>query len=590
MVVDGAGAVWVHGGWQLARVDPVTGSARLWDASDDAVFATMTAMRPSTGAGVWLIEDDRVRLFDGLRFVRDLSVPAESRGGEGASVSDVAEVGTEVWVASAAGVARCTHGGAWAMVGQGSIRQSGELIVDSDGRVWSVGRVATEGDSRHVLVRFDRGQWSTLGGLAAPKVAEEVVADPTGGVLTRHGLAVWRFDGASWRSLPLLPSAQFPRTGADHTMSVGPDGAVWVLGKDGPYRYQEPGGWRRMVGRDQPTLVALGIRGTDVLVADASGLLRLEGDLLHRVWTSRGPGLGLPLAEVLAVSADEIWATGDDGVVEFHDGRWLRRTPGLAGQGGAGTELGAAARLVLASDGAVWAITDGGLARFEGGEQALVARAAATGWLLPGPEGAVWAVEAILSGWSAWYAGDASDSSSVSLVRTDGTQTSVRLPGPPWSLTSLAAGLDGTIWATICEPDGFDYCTLPALMRWDGQWSQVAYPRTGISAVSVAADGGFWALITAGKTAEETPTVARYSAGTWTTFPGLPALQSITASPRGGLCGIDSSEPSLVCLDPSGRVSSQPIAVAGQLRIGPDGSLWVEHRGTVARLPGTVPG
>ncbi len=590
MVVDGAGAVWVHGTWQLAHVDPETGSAQTWDASDDAAFATTVAIRPSTGAGVWLIDDDRLRLFDGLRFVRDLPVPAEFRGGEDAAVSDLAEVGTEVWVGSAAGVARCTQWGAWSMVGRGSIRMARELTVDSEGRVWSVGRVPSEGDSGHVLVRFDRGLWRTLEGTGAPRFAEEVVADPTGGVLTRLGLAVRRFDGASWRSIPLLPPAQFPLIGAAHTMSAGLDGSIWVLGRDGPYRYEDPGGWHRTVRRDHPALVGLGMWGSDVLVADGTGLLRLDDDRMAGVWTSRGPGLGLPVAEVLVVSADEIWATGDDVIWKFHDGRWWRKRSGLGWRPATGAQRAAGARLARATDGAVWAITDGGLARFDGDEQVLVPSPVATGWLLPGPGGAVWAVEAILSGWSTWYAADHWQAGSVSLVRVDRTQPSVRLPGPAWSLSSLAAGPDGTIWVTICQRDGFDYCTLPALMRWDGRWSHVPYPGSGVSAVSASPDGGFWALITDVDTAGAPPTVTRYMAGTWTAFPELPDLQSVAADPRGGLCGIDPTGPSVVCLDPSGRVRSQPVPVTGVLRIGTDGSLWVEHRGVVARLPGTAPG
>ena len=32
------------------------------------------------------------------------------------------------------------------------------------------------------------------------------------------------------------------------------------------------------------------------------------------------------------------------------------------------------------------------------------------------------------------------------------------------------------------------------------------------------------------------------------------------------------------------------MAVTGDLRIGPDGSLWVQDSGVVARLPGSMPG
>ena len=120
MAVDGTGAVWVRSPWQLTRVDPATGSAQTWDVADDAVFANLLSVEPSAGAGVWLLEADRARLFDGSRFVRDLPVPAEYRGGEGRRINGLVEVGSEVWVSSVAGMAR-SAGGSWTMVGDDTI-------------------------------------------------------------------------------------------------------------------------------------------------------------------------------------------------------------------------------------------------------------------------------------------------------------------------------------------------------------------------------------------------------------------------------------------------------------------------------------
>jgi hypothetical protein len=127
-------------------------------------------------------------------------------------------------------------------------------------------------------------------------------------------------------------------------------------------------------------------------------------------------------------------------------------------------------------------------------------------------------------------------------------------------------------------------------MLWSSQWSHVPFPATGISAVSAAPDGGFWALLTAGESADAAPTLARYAAGAWRGFPGLPDLQTVAATPQGGVCGIDASKASLICLEPTGRVSSTYVGVTGELGIAPDGSLWVAHQGSVARLPWTVPG
>jgi hypothetical protein len=588
MVVDGAGAVWAAGGWQLSRVDPTSGAARTWDVSDDAAFATVSAIRPSRGAGVWLVEHDHLRLFDGQRFVRDLPVPAAYRGGDHGSVNDVAEVGAEVWISSAAGVARSTRAGTWSMVGQGSLQQAGELAVDAAGRVWALGRVTAGSGSRHVLVRLEGGRWSTLGGIAAPRFAEEIVADPAGGVLIRLGPAVRRFDGAQWQSLPALPAAPVPRAVTGTALAMGSDDAVWVAGIDGLYRYAAPIGWKRVAPPEQRALIGLGIRGSDVVVADASGVLLLDDGRLRRFWSARTPGPGVPVDGVLAVSADEVWATDGDGILQFHDGRWERRRSGLGWQGGPGTQRDAGARLALAADGAVWAISDGGLARFDGAEATLSPRPHPDGWLQPGPGSGVWAVEAIWSGWTTWYAGDDPDGTAVTLVQPDGTELAVRLPGPAWSLTSLAGGTDGTLWATICQHESFDYCTVPALMRWDGRWSHVPYPAAGITAVSAAPDGGLWALLSNGASVDAAPALTRYAAGTWTTFPEIPVLQGVAATPQGGICGIDSAHAALVCVEATGQVSTRQVGVSGQLSIAPDGSAWIAQQGSVARLPGSV--
>lgn len=590
MAVDGSGAVWLHSPWQLTRVDPTSGTAQSWDVADDAVFATMGSIEPTEGDGVWLVESDRVRLFDGRSFVRDLPVPAQYRGGEGRRITGLVEVGSEVWVSSAAGVAR-SAGGSWTMVGDDTIDGAAMLTLDTDGRMWAVSQVLrSDGELEQTVVRFDGARWTAVDGPDAPTFAEELMADPTGGLLVRFGLDVRRFDGASWRAMTQLSSSQHLGAPASLDMSVAPDGTVWVVGPEGVARGGRSQLWQPVAQVDEASLVGVGLVGADVMVADSSGLLRLDGDQLSRVWSAPGRGLGSPMSGLLVVSSDEVWATGEGAIHQYVEGSWHRRREGLGWLGGPRMGWGVESGLALASDGAVWAITGGALARFEGDEPVVIPRNLADGWLLAGPEEGVWAVEAIWPGWSRWYAGEDPDGSSVTLVRADGTQRSVRLPGPPWSLTSLAAGVDGSIWVTICEEERADYCTVPTLMRWDGQWASVPYPGAGLKGVSVAADGAFWALITAGTTVEEEPVVARYADGSWTRFAQVAERDSVSPSPSGGVCGVDADDSTLVCLDPSGRASNRALPVPGQVHIGPDGSLWVQDSGVVARLPGTAPG
>jgi hypothetical protein len=590
MVVDGSGGVWLRSPWQLTRVDPTTGAARTWDVADDAVFATLRSIVPSPAGGVWLVESDRVRLFDGRSFVRDLRVPARSRGGEGRGITSLVEVGSEVWVSSVAGVAR-SAGGAWTMVGDDTIDGAAMLTLDTEGTLWSVGQVLLpDGELQQTVMRLDGQRWTAMDGPGSPPSVQELMADPTGGVLVRSGFDVRRCAGMSWHSLARIPADRRPGDPAAVGMAVAADGAVWVVGPEILVRGGDSGTSQSIVPVDSPPLVAVGLVGADVMVADSAGLQRLVGDHLDRVWAAPDRGLGAPVDGLLVVSSDEVWATGDGGVHQFEDGRWRQRLSGLGWQGGLPAEWGSDAGLALAADGAVWAITDGAVARFTGDEPAVIPRDRVDGWLLAGPDAGVWAVEAIWPGWSRWYAGEDPDGSTVSLVLADGPRLSVPLPGPPWSLTSLTAGVDGSIWATICEGQRADYCTEPTLMRWDGSWSAVPHPGANVSGITVTPDGAYWAQLTDGDSVSESPTVARYADGTWTRFPEAGHVEWLGAAPGGRVCGVAPRGPELVCVRSTGEVSRAPLAVPAKVLVGPDGSLWVEDSGVVARLPGTVPG
>ena len=242
MVVDGTGAVWMHSPWQLTRVDPTTGTAQTWDVADDAVFANLLSIEPSDGAGVWLLEADRARLFDGRTFVRDLVVPAEYRGGEGRRINGLVEVGSEVWVSSVAGVAR-SAGGPWTMVGDDTIDSAVMPTIDTEGQVWSIGQVVLDDGELQQTV-----SGSTAPG-GPPSTGPRRLRSPRrwwptspAGVLVRFGLDVRRFDGLSWRAMPLLSSAQRLGNPLSLAMSVAPDGTVWVVGPEGLARVDCVGG------------------------------------------------------------------------------------------------------------------------------------------------------------------------------------------------------------------------------------------------------------------------------------------------------------------------------------------------------------
>jgi streptogramin lyase len=160
----------------------------------------------------------------------------------------------------------------------------------------------------------------------------------------------------------------------------------------------------------------------------------------------------------------------------------------------------------------------------------------------------------------------------------------VLLPGYGWSLTSLAAGADGSLWATICASDRSDYCTEPDLMRWDGTWAPVPYPGMRPVAVAVSADGALWATLAPRGGPEAPRVLARYAQGTWSTYPDAPSLQGPVLAPDGAICGVGAGAHDVHCVDGTGAVRSVPIGVPGTISMGGDGSVWIADRGQLAHL------
>jgi hypothetical protein len=236
----------------------------------------------------------------------------------------------------------------------------------------------------------------------------------------------------------------------------------------------------------------------------------------------------------------------------------------------------------------VWAITEEGVVRYLDDERLDVARDRPDERLLAGADGSVWAVETIWPGWTSWYAGDGQQGRTLTRIGPDGSTAEVSLPGVAWSLTSLTAGPDGSLWATICADDRSDYCTEPDLMHWDGGWAPVPYPGMRPSGLAATAEGGLWATV--GPESGPGPSVLAYhSQGRWATFPDVPPLDGPVLAPDGSLCGVAAPSRDLVCVDREGDVRSHPMGVPGTIGIAADGSVWVVDRGQVARLPVTIP-
>jgi hypothetical protein len=187
----------------------------------------------------------------------------------------------------------------------------------------------------------------------------------------------------------------------------------------------------------------------------------------------------------------------------------------------------------------------------------------------------------------------------IQQVDPDGSITSIPLPVGRWSLTSTAAGPEGRIWATACADGEIDPCPTPSeLFRWDvegGAWTPVPYPGSNVTLVGVAGDGSLWAQIAQRGEAVETddaqdgPAVlARHIDGRWTTVLDTGVPDELAMAPGDAACGMDAGSGGLLCVDASGRTTTWPVGVPGELRIGLDGSAWLAGQGMVARLPFNV--
>jgi hypothetical protein len=392
MVVDGAGVVWVDVPWGLLRLDPGTWSATSWDVGDDAVFASMEFVRASRGAGVWLAGQDRVRLFDGIRIVHEIQVPApylgESREGE-AQVRDVVEVGSELWVATATGVARC-DGHSWSTVGEGQLDDVGSLQLTPWGEVWAGSW--TRGDLMR-WTRYDGSRW-TLIDRPGYRPLGAIAPDPTGGIVAASGSEVLRYDGSDWQAVLRLDDAHGEEVRA-HAIAASGDGTVWAIVVEertflqSLLRSDDEGHGHLIAAPDGTSPTGVAVAGDEVVVSAPSGVYRVAGDSLERVWSpqQRGAVVEDQLMDTVAVAGDEALIVTEDWSAEGEPAYELRRVqvdgpdpvpvaslPGSTAQAHWGwplPRLGSAA--VAASDGSLWYVTEEAVIHVAEGTESVMA-------------------------------------------------------------------------------------------------------------------------------------------------------------------------------------------------------------------------
>lgn len=552
MVADGAGAVWIRGAWNLTRLDPGTGEATTWDASDlDLLAASKLALASSQRSGVWLFLGARARLFDGHSFVLDLEVPerllaADRAPGATTNVADVAEVGTDVWLSLSdeaddsdaeepvlGGLVVRWSKGEWTAMSRRGEGVAGLLATDTAGGVWAAGDVR-EGDADAAgpsVRRWDGATWTSR----SPRLAVgdfllpvEVVADPTKGVwflcsACAPGVAdtgLLRFDGEAWNAVAagavagLVSDPGYGSLGGGEDYSgrsgwvtVSPDGAAWLASEYGVLRLSTDGGVQRFgaeQGIDYPTddysNPIQGIVATSkgaVLILDSLGVLRLEGDRFTRIRAAQLPDFPATdehwRGNLVAVSQQEAW------LVEagWTEGDWWQRLlhyqDGTWRRVGPDTDYASVCLPVLASDGAVWTTRTEGLVRVSGDSLRVVGKGVTACPELGGPDGSVWVVEGSASA-------DGGDDRVVQ-IQVDGTRTVAGRPKGFQVVCFLAAGANGSAWvsggtydiddeANRCPGEGEESSSYPGdeLARWNGRRWIPVDAPAGFTGMTVSGD------------------------------------------------------------------------------------------------------
>jgi hypothetical protein len=529
----------------------------------------------------------------------------------------MAAVGSAVWVGSRAGVARWADG-IWSMIGFGQVANVTTMAVDSASTVW----IAAERRAGSVrgagLASFDGQQWVAppVDPAAPTTPIREIVTDPTGGVVVRAFswvTRIARFEAGRWADL--TDGLFGDRLGdlPDQAMAVGAHGDLWVVGQRKVVVRSPFGTWRslagpsRVPGRPATTLVAVAASGSEVVVADGAGLLTVDRDRLVRAWRDpagrrlAGSVGELPTrAALVARSADDVWVQPfswyTTRTARFAAGRWSEVEPpsdrwwnGVFG-----------GSLVRASDGALWAISGAGLARFTSAAWQVVAPEYLPGRdladpaprVVAGAAGAVWVVPQ----------GIATGSGRLRLVevRPDGGRTSIRIPIDPGTsrLVGLAGGADRAVWALVGVGSGAGEGVTESglrVLRWDGGWSESPAPPlsgAGVADSVVTRDGALWV---SGIGPDQQGMVARLSDDGWTVF-DVPMAEIWALGDR--VCGMperstagmfsDASPAPVVvtCIRPSGPAGTLrldlPVIALG---MAPDGTTWVLGE-QLARLPG----
>jgi ligand-binding sensor domain-containing protein len=444
------------------------------------------------------------------------------------------------------------------------------LEAAPDGTIWAGGIGCS-------VARFDGQTWRTVSA-GCDTIGGNVVdfaLTPDGSVWAATGLDLVRFDGQSWTGYGRHVSS----------LAVTPDGTLWAHG------------WEGAQGSDYLAR----FEGTDWTVIDKrpAGQLFVGPD--GSLWSSQGwpqhlarfdgqtwSGLPYPpstwVAEFAVAPNGVLWAVTDQGPAQFNGTTWLYAN-------GAPRDI---TRMAFAPDGTLWLGGQGGrLIHYQPStaQFAIVLTPVPTitpnPTLFTTPSGPAPSPSAtpipqlpvtdltITPDGAVWYSFGNLDfhPRGGGIVRLQRGQETLYMPDASVQLLKVAP--DGSLWAGMgC-----------GLARFDGQaWQSVLDNcdtlRGNIIDLAFTPDGAAW-IATGFK-------LARYAGGEWTIHDKLASFLAVTPDGALWVSGWEGTQGSqyVARFDGTNWTIVARVAV-GQLRVGPDGSLWgVEDSTRLARFDG----
>lgn len=505
VVVDGNGILWAHDfGGRLVRFDPATGSERTWTVSDDAAFVSFELI-PARAGGVWLIGPRTLRWFDGDVFRAVIETPA----GLATELTAATEAPDgSMWAAARDGTVLHWDGSSWSTLVAPRATISvcahaspscypSAIAVDPAGRVWVAWAAYPSPPGGGWVSRYDGSAWAVFEGgdpwRPYGEQARWITPLPAGSILVARDDGLERFDGQSW----IDETSSFSGH-CSSPVAIALDGAAWCLGpgsSDGAaavWRYDgrswtSTGEADGSPGDNLEAIVPT-TSGTYVAVTgNGVGIYGIADGRWERAWSADADPSGaggiastesFEYAGLLALSRDELLATGERGVRRFTDGAWSVEPIEPA-------HPGSVDDLVLAPDGTVWAAGAHGVAYRRDGRWVVVDSTSANvitvdrdrvAWVAGGASGCdIWTVRSSRGTWS----------------RTP--LTTGRLKAcVGGGVFSMAVDGRGTLWVGT---GGFVVDGLASYA--DGRWSTyhafAGLPdTTGVSVLGIAPNGDPW--------------------------------------------------------------------------------------------------